>query len=448
MKKLFFIICLPIAIILTISFWTIVNKGYDRQNEIILTIKKIIPPKFARKLRDTIFYIPNLQQRNKFLSLQVEKYEQGLEGKLFKKINISSNENKNFELKEFFLPFPRLDTRLGWAATENSKRAHYLEIVGDKVLLISGLGQTLYFDKKNISLETLSQINIPNNLEYILKKKNFKLIGIRDLFVEDDYVYISLQHKDSKGFTINIYRAKLNFEKLEFSQFFKTNEYWQKYNVFSGGRIESYKQNKILFSIGFAAEKGKSQDKNSLLGKIIAIDKENSKYNLISIGHRNPQGLFYEKNLDLIINTEHGPKGGDEINLNFQEYETHPNYGWDIASYGYPYSGDDKFKKSHKDHGFIEPFRNYTPSIGISEIVNLPKRKNLMSSNNTLYVSSLRAGSIYIIETDEYLKKIIDEDRLFFKEQRIRDLEFDTELNVFFILFEYTPSIGVLKYLN
>ena len=53
-----------------------------------------------------------------------------------------------------------------------------------------------------------------------------------------------------------------------------------------------------------------------------------------------------------------------------------------------------------------------------------------------MYVSSLRAGSIYILDLDNNLKKIVDEDRLFFKEQRIRDLEYDPELDVFFILFE------------
>ena len=53
-----------------------------------------------------------------------------------------------------------------------------------------------------------------------------------------------------------------------------------------------------------------------------------------------------------------------------------------------------------------------------------------------------------MIETDEKIEKIINEDRLFFKEQRIRDLEFDKDLKILFVLFEHTPSIGVIKYLN
>ncbi len=447
-KKLLIFTFITIISLLAISFWSITSKGYDRQNRIILFLKKIIPAHIARSIRETVFFIPNLKQRNEFLKIQVDKYEQGLDGNLFNQTLVKSKNNKKFEIKEFFLPFPRLDTRLGWAATENSKRAHYLEIVNDKVLVISGLGQTIIFDKKNINSKQLKQINIPNNLNNYLKKNDFNLIGIRDLFVDDNFVYISLVHKEEKGITINVYRAPMNTDRLTFLKFFETNEYWKDYNVFSGGRLEKYKDNKILFSIGFSGIPKVAQNKDSLLGKIISIDKNTSKYELISIGHRNPQGLYYEASRDLVINSEHGPKGGDEINLNFQNHRDIPNYGWDIASYGSPYSGEDFFKKSHKENGFVEPFKNFTPSIGISEIVSITKDKNFFNSSNTIFASSLRAGSIYIIETDEKFQKIISEDRLFFKEQRIRDLEFDEDLKILFVLFEHTPSIGTINYLN
>ena len=444
MKKYLTIIIVGTILLSVLGFWTIVTKGYDRQNKVILFLKEIIPSHFARKVRETVFFIPNLKERNKFLSLQVEKYEQGLEGNLFKEKSIKSNKNITYLVKEFFLPFPRLDTRLGWAATENSRRAHYLEVVKDKVLVISGLGQIIYFEKDRISKKKLLQKEIKNNINSYLESQKYKLIGIRDLFVEDDYVYISMLHKDSKGYTINIYRSKLDFQELYFKPFFITNEYWKEYSVFSGGRIESYKNNKILFSIGFFYVYTAAQNKNSLLGKIISIDKTTSKHELISIGHRNPQGLFYDKVSDIIINTEHGPKGGDEINVNFQDYKDIPNYGWDVSSYGTPYGdGEDPFKKSHSKYGFIVPFRYFTPSIGISEIVYLTK-KNSPNNKNNLYVSSLRAGSIYIIETDDQISKILNEDRIFFKEQRIRDIEFDKDTGAFFILFEFTPSIGIM----
>ena len=208
---------------------------------------------------------------------------------------------------------------------------------------------------------------------------------------------------------------------------------------------------KFLFSIGFSKKYKAPQDKNSFLGKIIAIDKKTKNYELISFGHRNPQGLFFSNKNNLIINTEHGPYGGDEVNFNFLENNSiEKNFGWPISSTGKPYPGEEFLfeknnwlTKSHKENGFISPIKSYSPAIGISEIVFLEERKKKI-----LYVSSLRAGSIYIINLDQKLNKILDEDRLFFNEQRIRDFEFDSETNSFFVLFEYTPSIAIIKKLN
>jgi hypothetical protein len=451
MKKLFVLFTLVIFIGLTVAFWSIVSQGYDRQNKIILSIKKIIPSHLSRKIKKTIFFIPDLKEKNRVLELQVKKFEQGLEGELFKTNLLSTEKKTKFSVKEFFLPFPRLDLRLGWAATENSRRAHYLEIIKDKVLVISGLGQTIYFDKKNIETKKLKQKEISNNIIKILDINNYELIGIRDLFYEDGYVYISLQHKDKNGFTINVYRAEFNLENLTFKPFFITKEYWKNYNVFSGGRLETYKKNKILFSIGFSKNYTAPQNKSSFLGKIISIDKSTKKHELISYGHRNPQGLEYLEDKKIIINTEHGPYGGDEINLNFINDNTkEKNFGWPISSLGKPYPGEEKiFKKNnwlsktHKENGFVEPLKSYSPAIGISEVIFL-KRKNI----NTFYVSSLRAGSIYILEMNNNFEKIINEERLFFKEQRIRDLEYDPELNAFLAIFSYTPSVAVIRYLD
>ena len=66
---------------------------------------------------------------------------------------------------------------------------------------------------------------------------------------------------------------------------------------------------------------------------------------MVSMGHRNPQGLSYVKDLNLIINSEHGPKGGDEINFNYLNKTSKiKNFGWPIASYGEPYFGPNLFK--------------------------------------------------------------------------------------------------------
>jgi len=443
-RRRIFIIAIIIAILGFVGLWNIVSGGYDRQNPAILFLKKFIPSKIAREVRNTIFIIPDLKERNKFLSTQVRKYEQGLNGEIFNDEIIISKKNKiKYSLKEFFLPFPRLDHRLGWAGEKNSTRAHHLALVGDKVIVISGEGKTIYFNKDNIFKDQLNEIEILNNIQHILIKNNFTLVGIRDLLLNEEKLYMSLIFKNLKGFSINAYVADLNFEKLNFELFFETNEFWDSYNVFSGGRFFEYKDNKILFTIGFSHVFGAAQKLSSLLGKIISIDKQNKKHEIISMGHRNPQGLFYIKDLNIIINTEHGPKGGDEINVNFQKTDKIPNFGWDISSYGTPYTGPDLFKKSHAKYGFIEPLKYYVPSIGISQLVYMSNKFNA-DNKKYLYVTSLRAGSIYVIQVNENFNKILDEDRIYFQ-QRIRDIEYDEENDLFFLLFEYTPSIGVLK---
>jgi len=107
-KKLFFIILFLLGILIFFGLWNIVSGGYDKQNKIILFLKEVIPTKISRKVRDTVFIVPDLKERNKFLSLQVEKYEQGLDGKLFSdKIFISKKKQKRIFAKRVFSTFSK-----------------------------------------------------------------------------------------------------------------------------------------------------------------------------------------------------------------------------------------------------------------------------------------------------------------------------------------------------
>ena len=82
----------------------------------------------------------------------------------------------------------------------------------------------------------------------------------------------------------------------------------------------------------------RSQDPKSFFGKTIVIREKTKEYKILSMGHRNQQGLFYDKKNDIIYSTEHGPQGGDEININISpENFKIKNYGWPISSYGEHY---------------------------------------------------------------------------------------------------------------
>ena len=91
----------------------------------------------------------------------------------------------------------------------------------------------------------------------------------------------------------------------------------------SGGRIVDFNDNKILFSTGamraYYKDESKKiiheQDVNSKFGKVISINLETLEDKIFTLGHRNPQGLLYDKENNIVLETEHGPQGGDEINL-------------------------------------------------------------------------------------------------------------------------------------
>jgi len=422
----------------------IVRHGYDKQNKIILFVKSIISPHYVKKIRDNLFIIPNLKAKNEFLELQVLKYEQGNEGKKFDTQYFELN-NTSYEANFFFLPFKRLDTKLGWNAEVNSLRAHYAEIKNTLVFSISGEGKTVYFDKDNLLKDSLNYKDLPNNINKILNENNYQLYGIRDLYFQNNQIFISMMVKNENGITINLYNADLNFDKIVFKLFFETKEYWKDYNVFSGGRLEKFKDNKILFSIGFAKNYEAPQNKKSLLGKIIAIDLNTKNYELISYGHRNPQGLYFYEKKNIIINSEHGPKGGDEINFNFLDLKEDKNFGWPRVSYGSAYSGESKlfesdtFKRSHKELGFIEPIKYYDPSIGISEVVYL--EKNSFCEFKCLWVSSLRANSIFYLDIDDDFNKLISKDRIFLEGNRIRDIDYDKDLELIILVSENIPAL-------
>jgi len=441
-KKLVIVLSI-FFVLLFVGGWNVIDGNYDKQNKVILAFKKFIPSKISRKIRDTIFVIPDLKTINKDLELQVRKFEQGLDGQLFDEKEIKTKK-KIINYKNFFLPFPRLDVRAGYTNPSNSARAHYLEVVGDKILVLSGQGKTIFFEKKNIFEKKLEQEKIQNNINDIMTKNNLTFIGVRDLFVDKNIVYISLISKNEKGYTFNIYTANLNYKKLDFKIFFETKQFFKEYSVSTGGRIEKFKNDKILFTIGNSGVLGAPQDKNSLLGKIISIDLNTRNYELVSIGHRNQQGIAYDEDLNLIINSEHGPKGGDEINFNYYKKNSVLNFGFDVVSYGIEYDGTDPYKRPHSDFGFVEPIKYFVPSIGISEIIFLNKEKSFLKKNS-LFVSSLRAGSLYIYELNDQLDKIESEERINFGNERIRDIKYDPENNVFFLIFEITPSIVVLK---
>ena len=134
----------------------------------------------------------------------------------------------------------------------------------------------------------------------------------------------------------------------------------------SGGKMLMDGPDHLLTTIGDHGTKGSSQDPDSHLGKLVRIEIQTGEVEVLTLGHRNPQGLARDKDGNLWV-TEHGPQGGDELNL----LEPGGNYGWDHVSYGVQYGGsilNNKSKVGQHDE-FVPPVFAWVPSIAVTGIV-------------------------------------------------------------------------------
>ncbi len=119
-------------------------------------------------------------------------------------------------------------------------------------------------------------------------------------------------------------------------------------------------QNHLLVTIGTHGGKSFSGDTDPHFGKIVRIEIETGESEVLTTGHRNPQGFVRDEEGNLWA-TEHGPRGGDELNL----IEAGGHYGWPHVSYGV---GPTRGTPS-RHNGFMRPVFAWVPSIAISALV-------------------------------------------------------------------------------
>ena len=149
MKKSILIFLVLILFATTFIAFKIVSDDYDKQNQFILKIKEIVPTEIKNRLRGTVLNLRANIKKDENEKIQLAKKSQGLSGNLIQsKIIQSEIESKKFFVREFFLPFERLDLSYGWRAIENSKRAHYLDIIDNKTVAVSGDGQFIFLKLK------------------------------------------------------------------------------------------------------------------------------------------------------------------------------------------------------------------------------------------------------------------------------------------------------------
>lgn len=133
-----------------------------------------------------------------------------------------------------------------------------------------------------------------------------------------------------------------------------------------------------------------------------------------SYGHRNPQGLTVHPVTDEIWETEHGPKGGDEVNIILKG----ANYGWPVYSLGVNYDGT-TISSGHTAKGITEPLYTWTPSIGICGMAFITSDR-FKSWKGNLLVSGLASQRLYRCVVNN--NKITDEEVVLTNYGRVRNV--------------------------
>ena len=330
----------------------------------------------------------------------------------------------------------------------------YLDFHGENLLVLSSRG-LLGYTSKDKNFYKLYQIK--NNINDYIGVEQFArkdaYFSLKDLKIIENNIYISYTEEIKNDcWNTSVLKGDMNYEEIKFKKLFSANECirqrvgkkyfngWQ-----SGGRIVPFDDDNIILSIGDYRSRDLAQNTKSINGKLLRLNTESGKYQIISLGHRNPQGLLLDKENQFILKTEHGPKGGDEINLlPFSKINNNeiPNYGWPVASAGEHYGDKAKNKdlykkyplyKSHSKYGFVEPLISFVPSIGISEIAKIENKKYV--------VSSLKDNSIYFFNLNDE-NQITNLKRVNVGE-RIRDLIYDGEK--LYLFLEDTATLGIIK---
>ncbi|NRB39564.1 MAG: PQQ-dependent sugar dehydrogenase [Pseudomonadales bacterium] len=152
---------------------------------------------------------------------------------------------------------------------------------------------------------------------------------------------------------------------------------WVNSRIHYGGALAQDEAGLIYMTVGDRGQRKEAQKPGSQLGKIMQINIEAQtgtkkglrlkSAGIYSLGHRNAQGLIYTPGSRRLWAAEHGPKGGDEVNL----IKAGANYGWPLVTQGEEYFGG-KIAVAEQLEGMQDAMITFTPSLAVSALVHYP----------------------------------------------------------------------------
>lgn len=301
-------------------------------------------------------------------------------------------------------------------------------------------GDLIYGEKKGKIYIKRGEQTIP--LEGFPAVKSGGQGGFMDLkahpnYVKNGWIYATftslVAEKDSE---VKLVRFKVKNDKIQNVENIFATGGGNTFNNHYGSRIAFDKNNYLFVSIGEGGGSSlggpnstnkNAQDTKLNWGKVHRM-KDNGDVpsdnpvlpgntkptTIFSYGHRNPQGLTLNPQTGDIWETEHGPKGGDEINI----ISKGVNYGWPTYSIGINYNGT-TVSNDHKAEGIKEPIFTWTPSIGVCGITFI-NSDNFKSWKGNFLATGLAGQKLYRFVIKD--NKVVEENIWMEKMGRFRNV--------------------------
>ena len=259
--------------------------------------------------------------------------------------------------------------------------------------------------------------------------------GMLDVALSPDYkksgwIYFTYVKEDvGKGVTV-LARAKLKYNSFTQWQELLVSKSRTSKSYHFGSRITFDGQGHVFFGIGDRGVRPNAQNLMNHAGSIIRLNLDGSVPNdnpfinnknilseIWSYGHRNPQGLAFDTKYNRLWEIEHGPRGGDEINL----IKSKANYGWPDISYGKEYWAPIAVGEGTHRKGMEQPVKVYIPSIAPGSLIIYSGNAFSMWKGN-LFAGALKLRHINRIVLNKKGEAIREERLLESFDERIRAL--------------------------
>lgn len=263
--------------------------------------------------------------------------------------------------------------------------------------------------------------------------------GLQDLvlhprFAENGWIYLSLSHGHADANATRVVRGRIRERRWVDSEIIFTASPKKDTPVHYGARMAFLPDETLLISIGDGFDfREQAQRLDSHLGKIVRVSdrgevpadnpllgRPDALPEIFSYGHRNVQGIVVERATGRIWTHEHGPRGGDELNL----VEPGTNFGWPVATHGVDYSGA-RISPYVSRPGMTDPLLQWTPSIAPAGLA-LYRGDLFPGWRGDLLVTSLAERSLRRIRLDG--ERVVGQEIVALGiERRLRDVEVGPE---------------------